>query len=98
MPSVLSNSADDQPPQNKIPSSENTGSALISARLRTRSRNLGLHTAPLGVDARGCVVVLVKTVAAGSDIRGGSRVVGVRDTFVEVPGSGWLRWDPGCVH
>ena len=39
------------------------------------ARNLGLHTAPLGVDAGCCVVVLVETVAVGSDIPAGSRVV-----------------------
>src|SRR6266567_2207902 len=36
-----------------------------------RRTNLGLHTAPLRVDAGCCVVVLVEKVAVGSDISGG---------------------------
>ena len=43
---------------------------------RSPARNLGLHTAPLRVDAGCSVVVLVETVAVGSDILAGSRVVG----------------------
>ena len=36
-----------------------------------RRRNLGLHTAPRRVDAGCCVLVVVETVAVGSDISGG---------------------------
>src|ERR1039457_7549856 len=58
-----------------MPCSPRRASGSWPARRRRLERNLGLHTAPLRVDARCCVVVLVETVAEGSDIRGGSRVV-----------------------
>ena len=50
------------------------GARVIKTPVR-RGRNLGLHTAPLRVDAGCSVVVLVETVAVGSDISAGSRAV-----------------------
>jgi hypothetical protein len=44
------------------------GIEAVKIRPGALGRNLGLHTAPLRVDAGCSVVVLVETVAVGSDI------------------------------
>jgi len=46
------------------------GIEVVKIPRAARKRNLGLHTAPLRVDAGCSVVVLVETVAVGSDIPG----------------------------